>query len=172
MHYLNQITVKDERNLKALIMLGKIYFNLGNYLKAEKYFKRVLEIDESEIDSRLLLAESLFMQEKYKEVIKLVEDLPKSKKGRNFLLFEGKSYLKIDSFEEAENIFTALLGDGKDNPEILTELGISLFKQNKLKKAIEVLKKSLVLTVRIKTPCFIWVFFIPKKINYLMLKLS
>ena len=59
------LIIKDDYSL-AIIGLGNVFYEEGNYKKAEEYHRRALKIDSKDIQEIISLAYSLSGQKVYK----------------------------------------------------------------------------------------------------------
>lgn len=96
----------------ALYELGKAYFALGDYVKAEEYLKQSIDQTNMEASgSTAILIEMYLMQERYGEAIDLAERTLEEKPGFNpleMLILKGKALMALQKWDAAIEVFRQL----------------------------------------------------------------
>lgn len=90
---IRDVLKSEPENLFALMSLGKLSIQSGQYDKAIERFKQVLEIDKTNLEAKFLLAVSLGETGKNKEAITLLEELKKTTNDPAVLM-QTENYLK------------------------------------------------------------------------------
>lgn len=108
---------------KGVYLLGKAYFEKGEYEKAQQYFERY--IDDYGDDPILLggaysgLGASLEQQEKFAEAAKVYEEgankLEKNFLAPRLLMKAGRCYRKANQFAKAKSCYQKILDDYADS---------------------------------------------------------
>ncbi len=128
---------KEDKETVAF-MRGAMYEKQKNYDKAEKEFRKVLEVNPASASALnylgyMLADRGVRLQEAYQMVSKAVEAEPNNGAYLDSL---GWVYYRMDKLPEAErNLRMAMERYSKD-PTVHDHLGDVLFKQGKLKEAI------------------------------------
>jgi len=121
----------------ALTGLAKINYDLGNISEAEKYISKSIKINPNLIDNQILYAQLLAERNLYDESIKTFKAITKIETDntyvqRNFV----KTLIRINKFEQAENILREIENENKIDPLTLELFSdINLIK-GKIQKAI------------------------------------
>lgn len=71
----NQILRKDKENLKALNLLGDIYFKEGDHKKAEEVFLKIITLRPKGADVRIKLGKTYILEDKLDHAFRLYEPL-------------------------------------------------------------------------------------------------
>jgi tetratricopeptide (TPR) repeat protein len=126
---------------KAFFAKGKCYFLLGDYEKAEKNFKKVLQIDPKNSDSLIFLA-LIYKRKNTELAIKLLE---KSIEINPFsfvsLFFLGEIYMENHKYDIAEKIFLKALEIEPDYDILWNKLGINYLNKMEYYKALYCFEK-------------------------------
>jgi tetratricopeptide (TPR) repeat protein len=87
-------------------LLGVAYANVGNHVSAESAFRMAALLDPDRMDWKLLLAESLFKQQRYADVVALCNTLIAEKSGNPRLwVIQANAYVGLDKpLRAAENL--------------------------------------------------------------------
>jgi tetratricopeptide (TPR) repeat protein len=80
-HVFEEVLQSDPENLHALFCLGLNHQHIGEYQKAEEYFRAVHEIDNSDIHTLYKMAEVLISQKKTEESIEYLEKVIEQEPG-------------------------------------------------------------------------------------------
>lgn len=92
-------------NLDARLLLGRVYLDSGDGASAEKELRHVYEARPAD-EIQLLLAQALLLEQKYQEVLSLVDDKGASPALRSSkLIVRGQAQSGLKNFEEAEALF-------------------------------------------------------------------
>ncbi len=123
----------DKSNFYGYYNAGRIYYKLKNYPEATKYLREALTLKSKDVNTQLLLAQSLTPQLFYKDAIALYKQLtddPKFAKSSEIYNQLGILYSRAGKTKEAfNNLKKAYLLD-RSNPEAVYNLAI--FVDNKL----------------------------------------
>jgi len=107
----------------ALLALGDIYFQRGEWKRAEGHFAEYLEADttvDSADDALFKLALSRQRQERYEDSLglyaRLVDQFPQSPHRAQALFERGQCFTALKRFDEAVAAFERVLTEGGSNP--------------------------------------------------------
>ena len=90
---------KQEPDFYSFYHLGRMFHKLGNYNDSIEPLKQAIELDETNLEAKILLAESFMKQKQFKKAIVLYQDLAKTERfARSSFLYNqlGVSYLKAN----------------------------------------------------------------------------
>ncbi len=90
---IREVLKNEPENIFAIMSLGKLSIQSGQYDKAIERFKQLLEIQKDNLEAKFLLAVSLGETGKKAEAIKLLEKL-KTETNDPAVLMQTESYLK------------------------------------------------------------------------------
>jgi tetratricopeptide (TPR) repeat protein len=121
---------------------GKISLKLGDESSAEKFFLDAIELDPSYIDALLTLNKLYLKQERYQEIIQLVEPLLAEGEEDPDLLWDyAVSCDKEEQYSEALNAYRSAYRYLKENSDFLQNYGFFLLEEGIFDEAIEVFNK-------------------------------
>ncbi len=103
--------IKGKSELNLLIDSAIALYESKAYEECEFKANRILELDKDNIKASILLALVCYEQEEYEEVVRLLSLLPEDK-IKNELDLElklGNSYLQLNEYKKAEEIFENLI---------------------------------------------------------------
>ncbi len=125
-------------------LLGLCYVNTGNYISAETAYRQAIVLDPSVNDWRVGLAKSLLSQEKYKESIKVLDEILNLDPENDIIWSsQANAYLGIEDLDNAvanQEIVDRL---GKSTAESLVFMGRIYMSQGLNDLALEKFKKAL-----------------------------
>lgn len=146
----------DKNNDIAHIKLGIINSNLKNYVKANLYFEKALNIskddgkkemirsylEEIESPARLEAAEAYIAYGKFDQALQQLERVQdKNQQNSTYYYYLSICQLKLGIYDEASiNIDKAI--DLEENPEYINHKALIKLSQNDKKSAIEIYKKA------------------------------
>lgn len=129
--------------------LGAIYYESANYTQAINYFKKALEFDDDNEESRVILqsniANCLVELSRYDEAINLFKTLLSSKYIKRIILHNtAHAYFKTGNYDSALKYFNKV---SRQNDEVTVRMLIDLGKiysaRNKYIESVKVLDSSL-----------------------------
>ena len=56
-------------------LIGDILYEQNNIVNASKYYRKTIELDSNDIETKITLANCEYMMENYQEAVKLYEDI-------------------------------------------------------------------------------------------------
>lgn len=137
--YIDQVIEKEPRNPKPHFMKGLIEVRGENYPAAEKYFRRAIEINDTNDNFHFYLAVSLEKQNRMDDTIialkRAVELNPANSRACNFLgyLYAEKNMNLDDSLA----LIRKALEYEPENSAYLDSLGWALFRKGELKRSLQ-----------------------------------
>jgi len=135
-------TLKNDEDLKVLLILSECYFLQGNYENARKQIQTILETNPNNGKALHLLGKIFIAEKKYEEGIEYL----KQSSEENPLNFPrrievGDAYLKIGLKNEAAEIFESLENQNITDLD-LAKIGASYLSTGDIKNAGEYLDKT------------------------------
>jgi tetratricopeptide (TPR) repeat protein len=132
---------QDEFNKELYFYGGKIALKLGNEDEAIKFFREALALDPGYIDAALSLNKLFIQQEKYEDVIELINTLGSFDVEEPQLLWDAAiAFHKIEKYSRALNKYESAYTFFKDNDLFLTDYGYFLMEEGKSTEAAEIFK--------------------------------
>ncbi|MBE7706536.1 MAG: tetratricopeptide repeat protein [Cyanobacteria bacterium SIG30] len=128
------------KDVEITSQIGDLYFLLKNYDRAIEQYEKVLESDRLHKHTLFQMCKIYFMQKKYKEALKLVEDLcANSTSPENFVQYFKVMY-ELNMYEKMQEVYNDLDAECKNNEEILYIMSLigTEHKCDFLKKTVEV----------------------------------
>ena len=122
-------------NIEILYQLGDLYFQLHNYVRAEKYLEKVLLKDKSHLDSYKLLREIYLRENKINdaktiaEKIYMLDGTSKSLAELIKILAMEKDYDEIEKYIQSKPV----------DDKVLVEYSKALYQKGDFDRALEVL---------------------------------
>jgi tetratricopeptide (TPR) repeat protein len=115
---------------------------LGDLRQAVNDYQAGLRLDPEASWARKNLAVSLYLLSRYEESAKQWERiLTKSRAPEEYLQL-GLCYVHLSRHREAENAFQTALGEGKETPELLYNLGVTRLRNGKQDDAWPLIRRS------------------------------
>jgi tetratricopeptide (TPR) repeat protein len=134
----------NEFNKELLAFGGKIAMKLNNLEKAEHFFRQALVIDPSYLEAALQLNRLLLHQERYEEVIELVEMVEKEGEHDPQLDWDmAVSLQEVEQYEQALKRYQQAYTFFKNHPEFLNDFGQFLLEVGMLKEAYTIYQQLL-----------------------------
>ncbi len=116
LYYYKTATDMDPTNTQALEQLGRLYYSVNRFDKAEKVFAKALRINPSMLDTKLSLAWIYLLYKPRPQVaIKYFQDILKVNKDPSVYLGLGMSYFANNERVKAMDIITQLKGMGHED---------------------------------------------------------
>lgn len=135
---------QDEFNKELFFNGGRMALKLGNVEQAIEYFREALALDPGFIEAALELNKVFLQQEKYHDVIELVQILEKNEVEEPHLLWDAAlAYQKNENYDLALDKYESAYTFFKENETFLTDYGYFLMEEGKSTKAAEVFKQLL-----------------------------
>ena len=108
----------NPNNIKSLYNRGRAYEELGNYERALADFKRVLVNDPNHVQSNLSVANNLYRNKLYMDVIYLCDNvLEAHSQNTNAFLLRGKSHQKAGHINLAMDDYNAAIAVNNERGE-------------------------------------------------------
>jgi tetratricopeptide (TPR) repeat protein len=80
-------------------LIGDILYEENNISNAAKYYKKSIELDPNDTESKVTLANCEYMLENYRSAIKLYEDIIKNDQSQDDIYYNlGNSYYMLNEF--------------------------------------------------------------------------
>ena len=128
-------------DIKGLLFLGKIYYQLEEWLDATFYFYRSLKIDLNDTFSNLYLAKSLIKMHDYNEAINILKLIIKNDNSFETNYNLGFSFYYIHEYNSALKYLTQALLLNPNYTLTYYYLGLCYKNQNQNKKALDAFNK-------------------------------
>ena len=90
---IREVLKKEPENTFAIMSLGKLSIQSGQYDKAIERFKQLLEIQKDNVEAKFLLAVSFGETGKKEDALKLLEEIKKTSKDPAVLM-QTETYWK------------------------------------------------------------------------------
>jgi tetratricopeptide (TPR) repeat protein len=134
----------NEFNKELLAFGGKIAMKLNNLEKAEHFFRQALVIDPSYLEAALQLNRLLLHQERYEEIVELVEMVEKEGEHDPQLDWDmAVSLQEVEQYEQALKRYQQAYTFFKNHPEFLNDFGQFLLEEGMLKEAYTIYQQLL-----------------------------
>lgn len=154
---LQESIAKDENFSLAYFELGNIYSNLGEYIKANSYYKNALsrvedEIAKEEIRARqksiedeALIEEALYQigKSNYNKSVSILTKVLSKNKRADAYYYLAVAYQNLGQYENSILAFRNSLDMGADFRELYNDYSISLYLNNEELKALEIINQGL-----------------------------
>lgn len=133
----------DQKDYKFYIELGKYYHSRGQYRKAEKIFKKAIEIDPKTDRAYLELRWCYRMQKKHGKAEEMLKKAIEIHPKNTWTYFElGWHYRDHKKYDKAERMLKKAIEIDQKNDRAYFELGWCYRDQAKYDKAKEMFKKA------------------------------
>lgn len=119
MERLEQFSDKDSR---MDIQLADVYYELGYFEKAERFYRKVLQKHKTPATQRKL-AEALAWQKKYDHAIGVLEQLPESRENIELM---ADIYTWEKEYDKAIMLYNRLIASKKATPDVILKLADAL----------------------------------------------
>ncbi|MCD8501568.1 MAG: tetratricopeptide repeat protein [Bacillaceae bacterium] len=136
----------DEYNEKMYIQAGKLALSQGDSV-GEEMLRKVIAINPSNFDGAKLLMNFLKQEERYEDIIELVDYL--TELGETDPLFDwflAVAKREVDEFEDALLLFNDLYETYSSDSDFLEEYSEILLEAGKREKAIKIMKQAVEIT--------------------------
>lgn len=128
----------------ALERIFRLYRAQGNWAAIEQIYSPLIVEDSTNLQARLILAESYYLQKKRREARRTLEPVLADQHFRaSALELLGRMAFEEDSLEEAENYFTLLTQENTKNRFGWLFLSVIYNRQQKYEKNITLLQQAL-----------------------------
>ncbi len=136
---LKEMTEANPDSAEGFRKLGEFYFEQGDEKKAEKHFRRVLQLETSDRDTIKALTGLLEQQGRYKEAIQVfVEALESSPENPQYMAVMARLYLKDDDHESARAYIEQMRDSNPANASLIAQAYVDI---NRHAEAIAELEK-------------------------------
>lgn len=130
---------QDEFNKDLYLYGGKLALKRGDEQKAEEHFREALAIDPEFIDAVLLLNKLFLTQDRFEDVIELIELMDKQEMEEPQLHWDAaKAFHGIEKYSEALNKYQLAYTFFKELPDFLYDYGYFLLEEGKRRDAAEI----------------------------------
>ena len=123
--------------------LGVAYFNAEQFDKAAAALARALEQQPGNVDTRRMLALASMNAEDYTRAADLLRDDPKRASDPSLQYVYGLSLVRTNRAQEAEQIFSQVLAEHPDLPELNVALGQAYAAQGDYDAAVKSLRRAI-----------------------------
>lgn len=129
----------DEYNKDLSFYAGKIALKLGNEEEAENQFRQALVLDPEFIEAALTLNKLLLHQERYEDVLEIIELFNENDIEEPQLIWDEAVALQhLEKYSEALNKYQLAYNSLKNDLDFLTDYGYFLMEEGKREDAIEI----------------------------------
>ena len=137
------IKSQPTENARSLIRQAKKLTRKGEFVEAEKIFRRAVEINPQESDAKLNLARVLIKQRQFLEAYNLSFEAARAEPKNSFAFAVlGSVLLNAGNFDEAKATFINALRLDKQNALAWAGLGTLNFYENRIAVGLEQLQQS------------------------------
>jgi tetratricopeptide (TPR) repeat protein len=141
--FFEQAVAVDADFPQAQYSLGVAYFNSQQYAKAVRPLARALDADRASALVRRMLAIAYLNTEAYGQSAALLADDPQRDNDSSLQYAYGLALVRSGRAADAEAIFSRLLGEHANSPEVSVVLGHVYAQQGNYDAAIEALQRAL-----------------------------
>ena len=141
--FFDQAVAADADFPQAQYSLGVAYFNSQQYAKAVRPLARALDADRASTLVRRMLAIAYLNTEAYGQSAALLADDPQRDADSSLQYAYGLALVRSGRAADAEAIFSRLLGEHANSPEVSVVLGHVYAQQGNYDAAIEALQRAL-----------------------------
>ena len=141
--FFDQAVTADADFPQAQYSLGVAYFNSQQYARAVRPLARALDADRASTLVRRMLAIAYLNTEAYGQSAALLADDPQRDADSSLQYAYGLALVRSGRAADAEAIFSRLLGEHANSPEVSVVLGHVYAQQGNYDAAIEALQRAL-----------------------------
>lgn len=135
---------QDDFNKELFFFGGKLAIKLGKVEEGENYFREALALDPGFTEAALTLNKLFFLQERYEDIIDLIEQLDIKEDEEPQLLWDAAiSFQKLEKFSYALDKYESAYTFFKKNETFLHDYGYFLIEEGKTDLAAEIFKQLL-----------------------------
>lgn len=132
----------DEFNKELYLYAGKLALKMGEELEAEKMFREALVLDPELTEAALTLNKLLLHQEKYEEVIEIVNMMIENGEEEPRLQWDAAiAYQNEEEYSQALKCYETAYTFYKDTSDFLADYGYFLIEEGDRIKAVEIFSK-------------------------------
>lgn len=136
--------LKSEKNDIAYVQTGNENINQREYSKAEKSFKKALEIDPRNDEALVTLGRCYMKQGRYVEAIEMINKAREINPKNIWVYNElGNCYSGLSRYSDAEKAYKEALELDPKSSQVYANLGFCYKNQGDYKKAEEMFKKAI-----------------------------
>lgn len=134
----------DSFNNDLACEAGTAALQNGRYNDAESYFKKTLAANSLHHEALKSLAGLFLRQERYEDVIALLEDIEDGEEQDPvFFWFLASAEHREEQYEQAKDHYKQACGAFAEDPAFLEEFGDFLLEEGRLQEAVSLFKKAL-----------------------------
>ncbi|MFE8702227.1 tetratricopeptide repeat protein [Cytobacillus sp. FJAT-54145] len=135
---------QDEYNKDLYFYGGKIALKIGKEQEAEQLFREALALDPEFIEAAITINKLFLKQEKYEDVLEIVDLLQQNGIDEPELLWDEAIALQhLEKYSQALNKYQLAYNFFKNQSEFLTDYGYFLMEEGKRHEAAEIFTKLL-----------------------------
>jgi len=128
---------KDEKNLKALIDMGNIYYQIKDYNESLKYYEKVLSYDQKNYVAKINISNIYSKLKKYHLVEKILKECIEISPEKNYAYFNlANNYKNIGKLELAKQYYIKAIKAKPDHTEAAYNLAEIYYVEKKYKNTI------------------------------------
>lgn len=131
----------DQFNVDLFFHAGRIALEAKEEQSAESYLRESLALDPELTKAAQLLIKLLLHQERYDDVLEIVNQFSNKHAEAQFYWDAAYSYQKIEQYSEALNQYRLAYNEFKNNTEFLSEYGYFLIEEGKRAEAIAIFQR-------------------------------
>lgn len=137
---------QDEFNKELYHFGGRIALKLGQEQEAEALFREALALDPGYLDAALVLNKLFIQQEKYENVIDLIQALDIHDDEEPRLIWDEAVALQhLEEYSQALNKYELAYTFFNTNEVFLSDFGYFLIEEGKTERAVEIFKQLLLI---------------------------
>ncbi len=140
-YYIEFIKEIDD-NPQAFCYLAECYRNINKLDNALEYYDKALNFDDNYSDAFYGKSLVFYETENYTQALISISKAIKIDNISDYLFLSAKINTKLNKFENAEKAYIQALEIASDDKEIWISYAKFFYNQNKISKAIEILKKA------------------------------
>lgn len=132
---LNQAVEVDPTHVEALRTRGLYFYLKDESEKAVADFRKLLEVDSSDVASGILLAESLIQTKDYDEALKLLDEMQAEPGDDRITLLKAQVYFSQENYDKSLENATKALENNEDNLQAINLKILSLLQLDRFEEA-------------------------------------